>query len=146
MFEVSHVRRFVLAFVVAWVVALFLGLLVFGAQVVAGTNATYAGEGSSVPLAQLAGEGLDAVMLVAPSTAIRAAAFVGITLLLTVLIERVSPQTRSFVYPIAGAIVPLAILGAQDWQLHWVSGAIGAIAMLGAAVITRSQPNDKETS
>jgi hypothetical protein len=131
--NVDAMRRFALAFVIAWAIALLLGLLAFGAQVVVGENAMYAMDGGSAPPQQLAAEFLDAVAQAAPGAAIRAAVFVGIALLLAGLAARLFPRTRLLSYAVAGAMVPMVVLGAQDWQLHWMSGSIGAVALLAAA-------------
>lgn len=130
-------NRFVLAFIVTWLINFALGLFALGVSNVLLVNAISAiGGGQWAPTDQSFSAFLRGVSLYAPGVLVVATVATLISLFLGRFLASKYPKNHYVAFALAGAIAPLAA-GLVALSFNLIGAVIGIVAVLPAAKLLR---------
>jgi hypothetical protein len=132
-------NRFMLAFVIAWLINFALGLFALGASNVLLVNTIYAiGGGQWAPADQSVGAFFRGMSVYAPAVFIVATIATLISLFLGRFLASKYPNNHYAAFALAGSIAPLAV-GLITLSFNWIGAFIGIVAVWPAAKLLRPQ-------
>jgi hypothetical protein len=133
-------NRFLLAFIIAWVISFVLGLVALAISTVLVVNFFYViGGGSWAPPNESASAFFRGLALYAPGAALFTTVATLASLFLARYLASRYPRNHYAAYALAGAVPPLAI-GLITFSFNWIGAVIGAVALWPAARLLRPKP------